>query len=91
MTTDLDLNRNALKSWLNRLNGTAESISSTKLAKLKYNIAPQHQPTPNMVKVCSIDLIYFFKNHGPEFEVQELPEYNGLRLLVRRSQEVEHK
>lgn len=91
MTTDLDLNRNALKSWLNRLNGTAESISSIKLAKLQYNIAPQRTPTPQMVKKCSIDLIFFFKNHGPEYEVQEMPEYNGLRLLVRRSQEVENK
>lgn len=84
-------NRNALKSWLNRLNGTAESINSVKLAKLKYNIPPQGNPTHQMVTECSVDLLFFYRNHGPEYEVAELPEYNGLRLLVRRSQEVELK
>lgn len=89
---DFNLNRNALKSWLNRLNGTAESISSTKLAKLMFNVSPQDNPTTTMTKICGRDLYYFWKNHGPEFEVVEVPtRKKEVILTVRRVHEVEHK
>ena len=75
---------NALKDLLNRVNGTAEVITSNQVARLKYGLSGREAPSMAMRRDAAHDIQSFLIHHGPEWAVQEVRCLKWLAIEVQR-------